>query len=590
MTFENYEDAFSKYKEIFLKGRKSIFTKKEILNKDNVEVLIDHFVKKLDDSKIEKTKDNKEVIFDRVVKDQLMNASDDVIDLMANIIWLWRLPPRIEKKDMETIIKNFLNIVGKGNLLDNENNEFKTTSVNGFASPGSYYYSNKSFELAYIIKFLKKYLENDENNKEIDILKELGNSITINGKEKMASIYNALLHLFDPKNYMPIISNAHKEAIVATFESKYCKVDADNIDDTYDIDEKLKKINDGLKNALKNEKNLKENIFYDDRVKNMWSGGIDFESKNIILYGAPGTGKTYQTKQTIEAKKQIKENCEYKIVQFHPSYSYEDFMDGVKPIGIENGAMKFELRNGVFKQMCIDAFKELEKNKEKAKKYYFVADEINRAELSRVFGELLLCLEEDKRLRFDKDGNLQGMLVKTANSSLWNNEKHAVYVDKETGEGYFGVPENLYFIGTMNDIDKSIDSFDMALRRRFVWKRYRCDYDVIADHFAKLINSKSNAKPDTETYIQTYIELCKDINEYITSEKGLGLDDSYELGHSYFLKPKKLTKSEISRLWNEHISPLLKEYLRTQYSGKDIETRLNDMKTKLIDTYGNSNK
>ncbi|MBE9857308.1 AAA domain-containing protein, partial [Campylobacter concisus] len=550
------------------KDRKSIFTDKEIFNKNNVAFLIRNFVEKGDAS----DKD-----FDEKIKEQLKDASDDEIDLMANIIWLWRLPPKTA--DRKSSVAFFLKNFNKEELMNGDPNSFLGNFV-GFATAGTYYNINKAFELAYIIRFLEKYLEIGGTEKEIDILKkELGNSIKINEKEKTASMYNALLHLFKPEDYMPIISNAHKEAIVATFESKYCKTDTG--DDADDIDKKLKKIKDRLENDLKGKIELKEkNIFYDDSVRNMWSGGIDFESKNIILYGAPGTGKTYQTKQTIEARKLIEENHEYKIVQFHPSYSYEDFMDGVKPVGIENGAMKFELKNGVFKQMCIDAFKDLEKNKEKAKKYYFVADEINRAELSRVFGELLLCLEEDKRLRLGEDGKPQGMLVKTANSSLWDNEKHAVYVDKETGEGYFGVPENLYFIGTMNDIDKSIDSFDMALRRRFVWKRYRCDYDVIAKHFDKI----------SEDRLEPYIEFCKDINEYITSEKGLGLDDSYELGHSYFLKPKKLTKIEISKLWEGHISPLLKEYLRTQYSGKDIEIRLNDMKTKLIDTYGNKNK
>ena len=568
MAFENYEDAFKKFNEIFFKDRKSIFTDKEIFNKNNVAFLIRNFVEKGDAS----DKD-----FDEKIKEQLKDASDDEIDLMANIIWLWRLPPKTA--DRKSSVAFFLKNFNKEELMNGDPNSFLGNFV-GFATAGTYYNINKAFELAYIIRFLEKYLEIGGTEKEIDILKkELGNSIKINEKEKTASMYNALLHLFKPEDYMPIISNAHKEAIVATFESKYCKTDTG--DDADDIDKKLKKIKDRLENDLKGKIELKEkNIFYDDSVRNMWSGGIDFESKNIILYGAPGTGKTYQTKQTIEARKLIEENHEYKIVQFHPSYSYEDFMDGVKPVGIENGAMKFELKNGVFKQMCIDAFKDLEKNKEKAKKYYFVADEINRAELSRVFGELLLCLEEDKRLRLGEDGKPQGMLVKTANSSLWDNEKHAVYVDKETGEGYFGVPENLYFIGTMNDIDKSIDSFDMALRRRFVWKRYRCDYDVIAKHFDKI----------SEDRLEPYIEFCKDINEYITSEKGLGLDDSYELGHSYFLKPKKLTKSEISKLWEGHISPLLKEYLRTQYSGKDIEIRLNDMKTKLIDTYGNKNK
>ena len=560
MAFENYENAFKKFNEIFFKDRKSIFTGKEVLTEQNLDFLKKNFVQNPD-----ATKDKN---FDIKIKEQFEKANNDQKDLMANIIWLWRLPPK-KVIDREQYFKKFFE-----NLelhVEIKENLDLLTDFEGFANTGTYYNTNKFNELVYIIGFIENWIKPKITDAEkIDFLKA-NSSITVGNQTKSVSMRNALLHLFDPENYMPIISNTHKEAIVAAFESKYCEKDTD------DLDEKLKEIGDKLKDALKNEKNLNENIFYDDRVKNIWSGGIDFESKNIILYGAPGTGKTYQTKQTIEARKLIEKNHEYKIIQFHPSYSYEDFMDGVKPTGIENGVMKFELKNGVFKQMCIDAFKDLEKNKEKAKRYYFVADEINRAELSRVFGELLLCLEEDKRLSFDKKGNLQGMLVKTANSSLWDNEKHAVYVD-EAGEGYFGVPENLYFIGTMNDIDKSIDSFDMALRRRFVWKRYSCNYDVIVDSYSD------------EDNVETYIKLCKDINEYITSEKGLGLDDSYELGHSYFLKPKKLTKSEISKLWEGHISPLLKEYLRTQYSGKDIETRLEEMKTKLIDKYGNSNK
>lgn len=135
---------------------------------------------------------------------------------------------------------------------------------------------------------------------------------------------------------------------------------------------------------------------------------------------------------------------------------------------------------------------------------------------------------------------------------------------KGSKDWYFGVPENIYFIGTMNDIDRSVDSFDMALRRRFVWKHYRCDYDAIEDKFS------SGQK------VEEYIRICENLNEHITSEKGFNLGDSYELGQSYFMKPKKLDQTELDRVWIEHIAPILKEYLRAEYSEKDIIKKLEE--------------
>lgn len=322
-------------------------------------------------------------------------------------------------------------------------------------------------------------------------------------------------------------------------------------------------------------------FFYDKKIINIWYGGIDFESKNLILHGAPGTGKTYLTKETIEARKKIENNSEYKLVQFHPSYGYEDFIEGIKPVGLENSQMKFELKNGIFKEMCITAFKNLiesQRDKSKLKKYYFIADEINRAELSRVFGELLVCLEDDKRLRIN--GNkVEGTYVKTQNANLWKKEHIVVNVNEkgeisEQGDSFFGVPENIYFIGTMNDIDRSIDSFDMALRRRFVWKNYRCDYDII------YTDPKYKDKDTNEEILEDYIDICKKLNNHITSERGFNLSNSYELGHAYFLKPKKLNKKEIDRVWREHISPILREYLRSEYQHNEIEKKLKEAKDK----------
>jgi len=303
------------------------------------------------------------------------------------------------------------------------------------------------------------------------------------------------------------------------------------------------------------------------------------ENKNVIFHGAPGTGKTYSVLKAVESLTGS-DTSRYTLVQFHPSYGYEDFIEGIKPTGIEsNGQMRFELKNGLFKQMCIDAFKELQNNPKDPKKYYFIADEINRAELSRVFGELLLCLEDDKRLKI-VDEKLEGVKVQTPNSSLWTTKHAVVLLDNEDKiikpnenkdcKKYFGIPENLYFIGTMNDIDRSVDSFDMALRRRFTWIKKEFEDKALR------IQYQGNKNLDK------YIKLCNNLNRYITTdeENGFNLGFDYQLGQSYFLKPKDLTQDELDIVWDKYIAPLLTEYLRSVIEQHEIPKKLEDTRKK----------
>ncbi|EHB6009472.1 AAA domain-containing protein, partial [Campylobacter coli] len=273
--------------------------------------------------------------------------------------------------------------------------------------------------------------------------------------------------------------------------------------------------------------------------------------KNIIFHGIPGTGKTYTIVNNV--KNIIKNENQMLITQFHPSFSYEDFIEGIKPAGIENGQLKLELKNGIFREFC-DKAKEEEKGfLEKLEKgnfnealsdhgYFFIADEINRAELSRVFGELLYALE----YRGEKGK------IKTQYASMRNDED-------------FYVPENVFFLGTMNDLDKSIDSFDLALRRRFIWQEMECDYNVIRDEIYA-------------NNIEEYAQACKKLNDKISKNIG----EKYQLGHSYFLKIEfkndEIKDSDMKKLFSNRFEALLKEYLRSEYSEKDIQTSLDKLK------------
>ena len=258
--------------------------------------------------------------------------------------------------------------------------------------------------------------------------------------------------------------------------------------------------------------------------------------KNIIYYGAPGTGKTKFVKDCLDILDTNRTRTEW--IQFHSGFEYEDFIDGIKPIDIQNRNLKLDLTSGIFKEFCLKAAQNLNEN------FFFIVDEINRADIAAVFGETLSLLEE----------NYRGKSIKTKNYALSKQE--------------FSIPSNVYFIGMMNDVDKSIDCFDLVLRRRFAWVLMECNYDVV-----------ENATDEA------YKTKCKNLNQYITGktyelngkqeQDGLNLGRAYEIGHSYFLKKETTDEKEI---WDRHIEPILREYIRTQFGDGEVEKKLETAK------------
>lgn len=304
-------------------------------------------------------------------------------------------------------------------------------------------------------------------------------------------------------------------------------------------------------------------------------GLADNDTPNVILYGPPGTGKTYAVKNSLDFLCQGDRN-RYEFIQFHPSFTYEDFIEGIKPKGVTaDGNIKFELVDGIFKRFCKRA------KENPAQDYYFIVDEINRANLSSVFGETLLCLEKDYRHDPKQYNDIDNGLIKTQYSSLIEDmiEEGAEeglayhYVD---GNAYFGVPKNLFFIGMMNDVDKSIDAFDLALRRRFKWIRKDCDYDVI-ENDVKFRNGSDFNNMDS------YLSACRALNEFISVDLAMG--KSFEFGHSFFMKiasiatSKTITIKNAENLFRLHLQPTLKEYLRSMFPESELDNRVDEAQT-----------
>lgn len=346
-----------------------------------------------------------------------------------------------------------------------------------------------------------------------------------------------------------------------------------------------------------------------NEYRNVFSAML-LESENLIFRGAPGTGKSHLAKSvaadivsngsvddytllTDDQKKQVE------FVQFHPSYDYSDFVEGLRPKINVDGTMGFELRDGVFKRFVARArenyensqksretvekeasaheamkefFSEIEfgedtfrtvngsrftvtgvdkeiKAKEHAlpaaktereplKKYVFIIDEINRGETSKIFGELFFSMDPGYR---GKAGE-----ISTQYANLHSDPDERFYI-----------PENVYIIGTMNDIDRSVDSFDFAMRRRFRFVELKAN-----EHLGMLESLEDEALK------KEVIKRMRALNDAIAEVEDL--NENYQIGAAYFLKLKTLG---FDQLWTDYLQPLLKEYVQGMYDEEGLMSR-----------------
>lgn len=214
------------------------------------------------------------------------------------------------------------------------------------------------------------------------------------------------------------------------------------------------------------------------------------------------------------------------FVQFHSSYDYTDFVEGLRPVQ-RGETLGFELKNGIFKDFCKKAKDNPNNN------HVFIIDEINRGEISKIFGELFFALDAGYRGEKGK--------VKTQYSNIQT--EATAFID--ANDDYFYVPDNVYIIGTMNDIDRSVESFDFAMRRRFAWHEIKAIDRIDMWENATWKDEAKNRMIALNQAIETKAKLSS----------------AYHVGPAYFLKLDNYD-GDFSQLWQYHIEVLLKEYLR----------------------------
>ena len=509
---------------------------------------------------------------------ELMTKGDNQfstpIEMLRNAVSQFQRDEELHQKD-EALLSNFQSLFPRTSIKNltlsqycigtGTNNSFCWWIERGLVQIGKYtpgssktykIWYNKETEQYLYSSFVK--IESTKNPEKTDedlmsyLAKELDAVINSKNFSKLKfgeSFILKILNSYYPNEYLPINSSAHINNLIRLL---------------------------GLETACSNKNIFEKNkvlfsFYTQEKKKNM--SPVEFMR---IIYSLFDLDK----ENGLNNSQSFSSGGDVAFVQFHPSYDYTDFIEGLRPTEPnDEGSVGFEKVDGIFKKFCIKALDN------PSKKYVFIIDEINRGEVAKIFGELFYSIDPGYRVTPEMLAkHIAGDNLITAIRTQYSNmDKNPNPFDLALNEnesyGHFFIPSNVYILGTMNDIDRSVESMDFAFRRRFTWKEIKA-----SDTQTAILRNPSSwdGSLPTESLLAEIEKRMKLVNDYIWDEKndtGIeGFSTAYHIGASYFLKLNQYNNEKIAdpflKLWTNHLESLFIEYLR----GTGHESKIKEIK------------